>query len=153
MNKPAGVIVIAILYFIGAACCLLFGLLLIAGGGFLATVMSQSGGANASPIAGILAGLGAVAGIVVLGFGVIDVLMGIGLIKLKNWARIVAIVFSGLGAAFQLLGIVTALSHVNVVAIVFPVIVLAIHALIIWYLLKPEVKAAFQGAQVRAASA
>jgi hypothetical protein len=153
MNKPAGVIVIAILYFIGAALCLVGGLLFIAGGGFLATVMSQSGQASASPLAGIMAGLGAVAGIICLALGVIDLLVGIGLVKLKNWARIVAIVFSAIGAAFQLLGILSSLSHFNVAAMVFPVIFLGIYALIIWYLLKPEVKAAFQGAQVRAASA
>ncbi len=153
MNKPAGVIVIAILYFIGAALCLIGGLLFIAGGGLLASMMSQSGQAGASPLAGMMAGLGAVAGIVILAIGVIDLLVGIGLIKLKNWARIVAIVFSGIGAAVQLLGILTSLSHFNVGAMVFPVIFLGIYALIIWYLLKPDVKAAFQGAQMRAASA
>jgi len=152
MNKPAGVIVISILYFIGAACCLVAGLLFIAGGGVLATMMSQSGGANASPLAGIMAGLGAVAGIVILGFGVIDLFVGIGLIKLKNWARIVAIVFSGIGAAFQLLGVLGSLTHPNIGALVFQVVFLAIYALIIWYLLKPEVKAAFQP-KVQAASA
>jgi hypothetical protein len=153
MNKPAGVIVIAILYFIGAALCLIGGLLFIAGGGLLATIMSQSGQASASPLAGIMAGLGAVAGIIFLAFGVIDLLVGIGLIKLKNWARIVAIVFSAIGAVFQLFGILGSLSHFNVGAMVFPVVFLAIYALIIWYLLKPEVKAAFQGVQMRAASA
>lgn len=153
MNKPAGVIVIAILYFIVAAGCLLGGLLFIAGGGFMATMMSQSGQASASPLAGMMAGLGAIAGIIFLAFGVIDLLVGIGLLKLKNWARIVAIVFSAIGAAFQILGILGSISHFNVAAMVFPVIFLAIYALIIWYLLKPEVKAAFQGAQVRAAGA
>src|ERR1051326_8273160 len=114
MNKPAGVIVIAILYFIGAAVCLLGGLLFIAGGGFLATMMSQSGEASASPLAGMMAGLGAIAGIIFLGFGVIDLLVGIGLLKLKNWARIVAIIFSAIGAGLQLLGIIGSLSHFNV---------------------------------------
>ncbi len=153
MNKPAGVIVIAILYFLGAAVCLFGGLLMLAGGGILATMMSQSGQAGASPLAGIMAGLGAVAGIIIAGLGVIDLLVGIGLIKLKNWARIVAIVFSAIGAAFQALGVLGSLTHFNAVALLFQVIFLAVYGLIIWYLLKPEVKAAFQGAQARAASA
>jgi hypothetical protein len=153
MNKPAGVIVIAILYFIGAAFSLLGGLLFIAGGGFLASLMNQQGQAGASGLATLMAGLGAVMGVVFLGFGVLDVFVALGLLKLKNWARIVAIVLSVIGACFQLLGILGSLSHFNPGSLVFNLIFLAIYAWTIWYLLKPEVKAAFQGMQARAAGA
>jgi len=152
MNKPAGVIVIAILYFIGAAFCLLGGITFIAGGGFLATMMSQQGQAGGSGLATLMAGLGAVMGVVFLAFGVIDIFVALGLLKLKNWARIVAIVFSAIGACFQVLGILGSLSHFNPGSFIFGLIFLAIYGWIIWYLLKPEVKAAFHGA-ARAAGA
>jgi uncharacterized membrane protein (DUF2068 family) len=92
-------------------------------------------------------------GIVFLIFGAVDVLVGVGLLKLKSWARIVAIVFAGIGACFQVFGLLSSLAHFNIGSFVFTLIILGIQALIIWYLLKPEVKAAFQAPQVRAASA
>jgi hypothetical protein len=153
MNKPGGVIVIAVLHFIGAALCLLGGLLFIAGGGFLATLINQQGQAGSSGLAGILGALGAVMGIIFLGFGVVDALVGWGLLKLKSWARIIAIVLAAIGVCFQLLGLLGALSHFNAVNFVFTLIFLAIYAWIIIYLLKPEVKAVFQGGQARAATA
>jgi uncharacterized membrane protein (DUF2068 family) len=153
MNKPAGVIVLAVLYFLGAACLLLLGLGFIVGGGAIAAMLSQQGQAGANPLAAMMGFLGAGVGIFFLVMGAIELIVGIGLIKLKNWARIIAIVFTVIGACFQLFMLIGSLAHFNVVAMVVPVVVLAIQALIIWYLLKPEVKAAFQGAQMRAASA
>jgi hypothetical protein len=153
MNKPAGVIVLAILYFIGAAFLLLAGIGFVIGGGAIAAMLSQQSQAGANPLAAMMGFLGAGVGIFFLVMGAVDLIVGIGLIKLKNWARITAIVFTAIGACLQLLMLIGSLAHFNIVAMVFPVIVLAIQALIIWYLLKPEVKAAFQGAQMRAASA
>lgn len=153
MGRPTGVTVIAILCFLGAAFCILGGLGLILGGGFIATMIHQQGGQGSGPAAGMLAGLGAVMGFGFLVGAAIDIVLGIGLWKLKGWARITTIVLTGIGAAFQVLGLLMSLSHFAVGNFLFTVIILAIQALIIWYLLKPEVKAAFQAPQVRAASA
>ena len=143
MNRPTGVTVIAILDFIGAAFCLLGGIGMILGGGFIATMLSQQGQGSAGA-AGILAGLGAAAGVFIIIVGGVSALLGFGLWKLKEWARIVTIVFAGISGAFQLLGILGTLAHFNVLALMWGVFWLAIDALIIWYLLKPEVKAAFR---------
>jgi len=143
MNRPTGVTVIAILDFIGAAFCLLGGIGMILGGGFIATMLSQQGQGSAGA-AGILAGLGAAAGVFIIIIGGVSALVGFGLWKLKEWARIVTIVFAGISGAFQLLGILGTLAHFNVLALMWGVFWLAIDALIIWYLLKPEVKAAFR---------
>src|SRR6185369_5569565 len=151
MNKPTGVVVISILYFLGAALCLLFGLLFIAGGGFLATMMSQQ--SQAGGLSAMMAGLGAALGVFYLIIGAVDVLVGWGLLKLKNWARIVAIVFSCIGAGFLVLGLLGNLAHFSIVNFLVTAVFLGIHAVIIMYLLKPEVKTAFQGVQVQAMSA
>ncbi|HEY7403020.1 MAG TPA: DUF2127 domain-containing protein [Candidatus Angelobacter sp.] len=153
MGRPTGVTVIAVLYFIGAAFCLLGGLLFIAGGGFLATIINQQGQAGSSGMAGIMAGLGAAMGIMFLVFGVIDALVGWGLLKLKNWARIVAIVFAAIGACFQLLGVLGSFSHFNLGNLIINLAFLALYAWMISYLIKAPVKAAFQGVQARAATA
>lgn len=153
MGRPVGVTVLAILNFIGAAFCLLAGIGMILGGGFIATLINQQGGQGSAGAAGILGGLGAAAGVFIIIIGGVGALVGFGLLKLKEWARIVSIVFAGIGAAMQLLGLLGSLAHFNLFAVVWGLFWLAIDALIIWYLLKPEVKAAFQAPQARAASA
>ncbi len=62
MGRPVGVTILAILNFIGAAFCLLGGIATILGGGFIATMLSQQG----SRASGILAGLGAAAGVFII---------------------------------------------------------------------------------------
>jgi uncharacterized membrane protein (DUF2068 family) len=143
MGRPVGVTILAILNFIGAAFCLLSGIGMILGGGFIASMLSQQGQGSAGA-AGILAGLGAAAGVFIIIMGGVSALVGFGLWKLKGWARIVTIVLCGISAAMQLLGLLGSLAHFNPIAVIWTVFWLAIDALIIWYLLKPEVKAAFQ---------
>ena len=141
MGRPVGVTILAILNFIGAGFCLLGGIGMILGGGFIATMLSQGQGAGA---AGILAGLGAAAGVFIIIVGGISAFVGFGLWKLKEWARIVSIVLYGISAALQLLGLLGSLAHFNAFAVVWSVFWVAVDAFVIWYLLKPEVKAAFQ---------
>jgi hypothetical protein len=152
MGRPVGVTILAILDFIGAACSLLGGIGMILGGGFIATMLSQ--GQGSAGAAGILAGLGAAAGVFIIIIGGVFALVGFGLWKLKGWARIVSIVLFAISAVMQLLGLLGSLAHFNVFAVVWSLFWVAVDAFVIWYLLKPEVKAAFQPpAQARAASA
>src|SRR2546421_1649861 len=153
MNRPVGVTILAILCFIGTALCVIGGIGVMAGGGFIANLINQSGGQGSAGAAGLLAGLGAAVGVIILIFGAVYALVGWGLWKLKEWARIVTIVLVAIGALFQALGVFGSLLHFNIFGILWAGFWLAVDVLIIWYLLKPEVKAAFQGAQVTAASA
>jgi hypothetical protein len=150
MGRPTGVTILAILCFIGAGLCLLGGLAFLLGGGALATMMNQQGG-NAGA-AGMLAGLGAFAGVCIIIVGGIYALVGFGLWKLKEWARIVTIILTAIGAVLNLPGLLATLTHFNLGALIWTLFWLAIDVWIIMYLLKPHVKAAFQGA-ARAASA
>ena len=152
MVRPVGVTILAILNFIGAAFCLLGGIGMILGGGFIATMLSQQSQGSAGA-AGVLAGLGAAAGVFIIIMGGVSALLGFGLWKLKEWARIVSIVLYGISGAFQLLALLGSLAHFNVFAFVWSIFWVAVDAFVIWYLLKPEVKAAFQPPMVRAASA
>ena len=153
MGRPVGVTILAILNFIGAAFCLLGGIGMILGGGFIATMLSQQGQGSAGA-AGVLAGLGAAAGIFIIIMGGVSALVGFGMWKLKGWARIVSIVLYALSGVFQLLGILGSLAHFNAFALIWGAFWVAVDAFVIWYLFKPEVKAAFQQAPMaRAASA
>ena len=142
MGRPVGVTILAILNFIGAVFCLLGGIGMILGGGFIASMLSQ--GQSSAGAAGILAGLGAAAGVFIIIVGGVSALVGFGLWKLKEWARVVSIVLYGISAALQLLGLLGSLAHFNAFAVIWSVFWVAVDAFVIWYLLKPEVKAAFQ---------
>lgn len=149
MGRPTGVTIIAVLDFIGAAVCVLVGLAMMLGGGFVASMLSQQQGGAA----GVLAAIGAAAGVFLLVCAAVAVLLGWGLLKLKEWARIVTIVLAGLGALGALIGLAGVMGHFAAIAVVFVLVRLAINGLIIWYLLQPHVKATFQGMQARAAGA
>ena len=94
----------------------------------------------------LLAGGGIIIGVVCIVFAVIPAVIGYGLLKLKNWARIVSIVFAAIGIVGSLPGLFSALGHVVIFALVVNLIGIGINALIIWYLLQPDVKKAFAAA-------
>jgi hypothetical protein len=137
MERPTGVTILAVLAFIGA------GLLVFAALGAMlmgGVMLSRMG---AGPI-GVLGGVGvAVAAVIFLVIAVLYVVMGVGLLKVQNWARILTIVLVGLGALAQALGVLGALAHFHPFLFVWRAIFVAIDVWIIVYLLKPHVKQAF----------
>lgn len=153
MGRPVGVTILAVLDFLGAVLCVLGGIGMMVGGGFMATLINQQGSQGAGAGAGIVAALGAALGVFLFISAAIGVLLGWGLWKLKNWARIVTIVLAVLGVVGALLGLATAFIHFSMFVLLVIAIRLAICGLIIWYLLRPDVSAAFQGGQATAASA
>lgn len=153
MQRPVGVTILAILYFLGAAFCIFGGLGFFLGGGVLASVLSQNSQLSGQLPAGFIAGMGAVMGVGMLIGAAIDALLGWGLWKLKNWARIVTIVLMGLGAIFLVFGLLSMLMHFNIFGLLWNCFWLAIYGVIIWYLLQPNVKAAFEGRRTMTATA
>jgi len=135
--RPTGVTVIAILHFIGAGFATLAGVGAIFGMGFLSMMAahnSRLGGA-------MLAGLGVVLAIILFIVAAVAILIGWGLWRLHNWARVTAIVFSGIAILGAMSGVV--MLHFAPFLIVGGVVRLAIAVGIIWYLLQPHVKTAF----------
>jgi hypothetical protein len=138
MQRPTGVTVLAVLAFIGAAFCLLGALFFMIGG----AAMSQLGGSSMGGGA-MFAGLGALAGVFILGFAVLYAVVGFGLWKLQNWARILALIGAAVGTLIGLLRILGALAHFHPGIVVLNLIVCAFDIWILTYLLKPHVKQAF----------
>jgi hypothetical protein len=139
MERPTGVTILAVLYFIGAAILAICALFFFVLGGSMLSGMAQSGG----PWSTILAAGGAVVGAMFLVFALLQLALGIGFIKLQNWARVVAIVLTGIAVLFGAIGMLSLLAHVMVFALVVRVITLAIQIWILLYLFKPHVKQAF----------
>jgi hypothetical protein len=138
MERPTGVTILAVLYFLGTAVLGLCGLLFIVGGSMLSG-MAHAGG----PGSALLAMGGAVVGAIFIVLALLDLAIGIGFIKLQNWARVVAIIFIGIGVLFGVLGVFSLLAHMMVFALVIRLIVLAIEVWILVYLFQPHVKQAF----------
>ncbi len=137
MERPTGVTVLAVLAFVSTGFLVLAALGVLLGGAMVANMAARPG-------MGMMAGtLGAVLGVVLLGFAILYVAIGIGFLKLQNWARIVTIVLCGLGVLFNGLGLLTALFHFSAMLFVWRLIVVAIEVWIVVYLLKPHVKQAF----------
>jgi hypothetical protein len=138
MERPTGVTILAVLYFLGAAFLGICGLLFIVGGSMLSG-LAQSGG----PGRALFAAGGAVLGGFFLVLALLELALGIGFIKLQNWARVVAIVLTGIAVLFGALGMFSMLAHVMVFALTTRLITLAIQIWILVYLFKPHVKDAF----------
>ncbi|MGA9885527.1 MAG: hypothetical protein WBQ34_17555 [Candidatus Acidiferrales bacterium] len=134
MRRPAGVTVIAVL---GVLALLTVGeglLLLIRGGAVFAPGMSFYSG-------------GAWAGIVLLGGAVLVIVTCVGLLKLQQWARVLAIVLNAVHLILAASGLLDALRNIHMaffVGVLFRhVVMLAIGIWIIVYLIQAKVKQAF----------
>lgn len=127
MKRPTGVTIIAVLAAIGGVFGLLAALVLLAGG----TVGGATG----------LGGFLFVAGLLVLAYAVLSLVIAYGFWTLQPWAW-------PLGIGVQVLGIVQALlQFMNDPNQLFNMVVsIAIAAVIIWYLYQPHVRAAFRRA-------
>lgn|SRR5579859_5282419 len=140
MARPTGVTILAVLSFLGAGLCLLgaAGLFLLGSSAGLAAMAGRGGN-----MGGPLAAMGAFAGIACLILAVLYLVNGIGLLKLRGWARLLTILLTLLAIVFEVMGIVRALAGMHVGIIVWELILIAIDAWILVYLFKPHVKAAF----------
>ncbi len=141
MQRPTGVTVLGVLLIIFSAFLALagFGLLFLGIGGGPALQMR---GAETG-MSAMMAGMGAVSGVFLLGLAAVCVVLAVGLLKLLNWARIVTIVLIALGLLSASFGLVTAIVHFRLLLLVWQFIVVTIDAGIIWYLLRKDVKQAF----------
>jgi uncharacterized membrane protein (DUF2068 family) len=124
MQRPTGVTIIAILSAIGGVLGLLASLVLL--------------GLGAAGAAAGLGGLAFIAGIIVLAYSILSLVLAYGFWTLKPWAW-------PLGVGVQAVGILQAILQFanDSSQIVSLVISIAIAGVILWYLFQPHVKAAF----------
>ncbi|HTW23852.1 MAG TPA: hypothetical protein VMD78_09640 [Candidatus Baltobacteraceae bacterium] len=138
MQRPTGVTILAVLAFCGAG-LLVLGALAVLFGGVLLSSLSSSG-------VGMMAGVGAaVVAVVLVACAGLDVAIGVGLLKLQNWARVVTIVLCALFFLGSIFSIFSPF-HTHFFFLIFVIrrlVMAAIYAWILWYLFQPNVKQAF----------
>jgi hypothetical protein len=133
MRRPVGVTILAVLSFLTALGMLFFFLA-------LKDPDAQAKAAEAREKLPLVMGLGVAAPVILLVFAGVYVAMGVGLLKLRNWARILTIILTALDLldmAFRVL---------KSGAILDFVIYIAVNALILWYMFRSGVKQAFGAA-------
>jgi hypothetical protein len=90
----------------------------------------------------VLAGFGAIGGIVFLGFGAVIALIGYSLYQLQEWARVATIVLVALSFAGAIFGVI----HPIGIGRISSLVRMGIDAYIIWYLVQPQIVACFRRA-------
>ncbi len=101
LELPIGVKIISVLYYIAAVSSIILGISFLAGASIAREALTSQ-----IPTL-VLFGPGMlIFGAVFLVVGIISFLIGRGLWKGKNWARIVAIIIAGIGIVFAIIGIV-----------------------------------------------
>lgn len=142
MQRPTGVTIIAVLGIIFGALVALAGLWTLVGGALVSSMAHR-------PI-GMMMGMGgALAGVVLLGLAALVIVTSVGLLKLQEWARVLAIVLNAVHLLVAALGLMDAFRNIHMLfffgVMLRHIVMIVIGVWIIVYLIQPKVKQAFRG--------
>jgi hypothetical protein len=139
MGRPLGVTLLCILMIAAGLVFAAVGLVFFFVGSTGASVTAPTHGI----LAALIAALGAAAGAIFLLFGGLHVVLAIGIFRLRNVARVFTIFLFLLIGTGACLGLIATLWKYSHVALAWNISLLAVDALVLWYLLRPETKEAF----------
>ncbi len=131
MQRPTGITILAVLAFIGGVFGILGAFALIAGGAII-------GAAGASAVTSAGGGLIAVYGILVLILSVVELVFAVGAWGLKPWAWQLGVILEGFSIVLSIISILVGWSTIG-----NQIVSVAIAAIIIYYLMTPDIKRAF----------
>jgi hypothetical protein len=140
MARPMGVTFVAVLAFLVAVILILSSSVFLMGGSALEQVGKES------PMGQMLVNLGPKAGVMLLVLAAIAAAIGVGLLKLQPWARVLAIIWLGLGSLLSAWGGYAALQTGHTVLMARELVVVAIYLWTLLYFFRPHVKQAFSAA-------
>jgi hypothetical protein len=134
MTRPTGITVLGYFQIAGGISAVLLGV-----------ALARNPGAAADwGLPPAFGAIGAAGGAIMIVYGIFNLAVGWGLLKLFNWARIIMLAIMGLGLAGSAIGIlVGGVTHEPVGMAALRLLAFAIDALVVWYLLRPESKRAF----------
>ena len=136
--RPLGVAILAVIDIIGGILAIIGGLFYIIVGGYLVAYLETFTG-HLGIVGGGLAAIAATTGVVILVVGIISIVLGWGLWGGKEWARIIAIIFSIIGLLFGVLVLLVAIGAAGL----FGIVIIGVYAIVVYYLTRPHVKAFF----------
>jgi len=151
MKRPFGVAVLAIIHFLEAVLFLFTGAMLW----LFAQLVSEMGAdaleapdelsARMLPLIleFIQSGKLMVVYALIAALAVVFAAVGVGLWRLRRWARLLTLGLTGLRLVFLLPGLVVSLVQMDALLIGGHALMLFVYGWIVWYLFQPEVKRAF----------
>jgi hypothetical protein len=139
--RPAGVAIIAFYHFLSALFLILLAVSLAVGGSILGMMF---GSGHESPLGGIGMLVGMMGAAFFIFYAVVAFLAGYGMWTLREWGRILSIVLAVISLLFSLPGLLMMGLHLNLFFGTYRLFRIAISILIIWYLMQPQIRAAFQ---------
>lgn len=141
IGRPVGVTILSIVMVLAGAGFAAAGIAFFVAGSTGAVEASRS----SSGVATLLAALGAASGVIFLLFGALHIVLAVGIFKLRGLARVLTILLFVLIAAGACLGLIATLLRFSQAGIEWNVSLLVVAGAVLWYLLKPSTKRAFQG--------
>jgi hypothetical protein len=141
MKRPIGVTIIAVLMFFGATILALGSVAF-----FFVAVMGMTGRDAGDPVSVAIAGMGMAGGFSLLVLAGVAVCLTIGVLELREWARIVSIASIALGIGCTILSLFAFRGYALIPAVPSVVCHLLVTTTAVWmlvYLLLPRVKLAF----------
>ena len=133
MPRPIGVSLIAILFLVTATYLLVVGAVMIVSPG----TVSMSSGAD------LLGGLEVAGPYMFVLIAVVATAIGVGLLRLHNWARRLAILAALLGMVLLLPSVSSAVLDFRIAQLIWGGLGVMVRAMIVWYLYQLPVKEAF----------
>ena len=139
MKRPTGVTILGVMMALAGVLFAIAGLAFVFMGSTAAVATAHENGS----VAALFAGLGAAAGVIFVLFGGLHIVLAIGILKLRNLARILTIFLFALSAAGACLGLIVILLRFSRIALAWNISLAAVDAFVLWYLLRPRIKEAF----------
>ena len=133
MPRPIGASLIAILFLLTAAYLIVIAVVMLLSPG----AVSMSSGAD------LLGGLEVAGPYMFLLVAVVATAIGIGLLRLYNWARRLAIVTALLGMVLLLPSVSSAVLDFRIAQLIWGGLGVMVRAMIVWYLYQQPIKEAF----------
>lgn len=146
--RPIGVTLIAVFHFISALFLLGMAMLLFIGGTLLGAMFGGSTFGSATG-AGLGFMVGALGGIVFIGFAIVAIVVGYGTWNLREWGRVLSIVLAVISLLFSFPGLLMMGVHLHLFIGTYRLFRIAVAILIIWYLMQPQIRTLFQQRTVR----
>src|SRR5262245_56665514 len=149
-KRPWGVSLMAVLYFVGAGFYVALLGLAIAAPETLRSLLRTLSPQGSGPA--FLLNLGPMLGLYFTVMVAVTGLLGYGMWTLRNWARLVTAIMTAVSLIVGVFFLARIVSHINLSTLLLDLLRIGLCLLVLWYLWRPSVRAAFRSRSIEEAS-
>jgi hypothetical protein len=130
--RPLGVTIFAVLYFLSVATYTVLCVLSLTARSVIHTLLERLSPAGNGPV--ILLRLGGLLAFYFLAMAVVTGLLGLGMWRLKNWARVITMILAGVSVVVVVVRMVGTLQQMQTAGVVLTLVRVGLCLLVLWYL-------------------